>query len=108
MIGTTRIQDRLSGPYPTPTLVDGEFAASDAKDLVLALLGSAARAHQVRNLRSQVRSETPEPGSAELAARLEAAAAELAERLARASAEGRAVRVRSTIELEIDGEPFSR
>lgn len=82
-------------------LLEGTYDPAGAKDMVADLLGSAIRFHKLKNLRSQVHAEAPDPDSVEQLARLERTLAEWKELLASAREDGSDVRVSTSIRLEI-------
>ncbi len=92
----------------TQVLADGAFPGRQARDLVLALLDASADAHKLRNWTAQVHTESPDLEALEWIAQLEAAREELGDRIAAARADGSQVRLRATLQLEIEPAPARR
>ena len=101
MIDTTYLRRQQPEPTDEHTLLDESFTAGDARDLVRALADAAANVHKLRNLRCYVHSHDAEPPAARSLRELEVTHAELEALLDAARAEGRRVRLRTTIELEL-------
>jgi len=101
---SSRLNGRLTETTAPQLLVDDTYDGSEARELVTALLDSTRNAHNLRNLRAQMQQQQPEPSVAPSRERLAALRDELQQALARA--DGRRVRVRTTIDVEILDEPY--
>ncbi len=99
-----RTQNRVPDLSATSkTLVDHALEGQDAKDLVEAILDSTVNFHKLCSLRAQVKAECPELNSMQAIRELVAKRAEC-EELFKSAPPGYKLRVRTTIELEIDGD----
>ena len=58
MIDTPRFHSSRSGALSTDLLIDDVFTPSEAKDIVFGMLNAAINAYKLRNLRSQIHTES--------------------------------------------------
>ena len=109
MIDTSRLNGRHPLAAPQHELIDGTYDGREARDLVQALIDSTINAHKLRNLTSQVNTESPNGEALQSIRDLRATREALDERLGRACTDGLRIRLRTTIELDIeDDAPFTR
>ena len=104
MISQTRIPDRRSAPSANHVVIDGTFLSGDARDIVGALLDSMIQGHKLRNLRNHVHRECPDANALDAIRQLSATKAQLRTVLQAAAGSNTRVRVRSTIEFEVQNE----
>ena len=108
MLDTTTLNGRRAAPSTDHVLVDGTFSAREARDIVLAMIDANINRLKLRNLTSQVHTESPDEAAQRSIEALRATRSALLERLAQAGAEGLHLRLHSTLELEIDEAPAFR
>ena len=106
----SNLRDRSSASTTTSrtVLVDGSYSPADARDLVQAMLDAAVQFHKLRNLRSHVHAEAPDPGELHAIEDLKALRSQMTEAFRLANGDGTRLRLRSVLDLEIDEGPPSR
>ena len=102
MIDISRSKDATVARDSQQVLIDDSFSASEARDIVLALLDTSIDQQRLRNLRSQVHAQVADRSATELLPELVAARADLRTLLAQVGSAGLRVRVRSTISVEVE------
>ncbi|MEM9380447.1 MAG: hypothetical protein AAGB93_10910 [Planctomycetota bacterium] len=86
------------------TLIDGEFQADDAKDMLLTLIDREINAFKLRSLSALVRADEPDDGALAQISDLNATRERVELVVSEAIASGRRIRVHSTVQLEIESD----
>ena len=108
MIDASRLRDALTSS-DEQVLIDGTFASREARDLALALIDAAVNEHRLRNLQSEIRTQSPRDDATAAVEELRELRGEIRERFTRAAGEQRSpVRLKATIQLEFDDSPPRR
>ncbi|MEM1450573.1 MAG: hypothetical protein AAF957_08980 [Planctomycetota bacterium] len=89
------------------TLMDGEFQANDARDMLLSLIDREVNAFKLRSLSAMVRTDQPDRDSLAHIADLNVTREHIEQIVAEAVESGRRIRVRSTVRLEIESDTAS-
>ena len=110
--GTEARERRLRIPNaPTTTsshtLIDGEFQANDAKEMLLSLIDREVNAFKLRSLSAMVRTDQPDEDSLAHIADLNVTRDHIEEVVSEAVRSGRRIRVHSTVRLEIESDTAS-
>lgn len=104
MIDVTGIATMKSGEAAhalEALLVDGHYDGSEARQLLDALMSAAVNLQTLRNLRHHVRTESSSPAARSAISELEATRESLTAMLRTARANGKPLKIRTKLEIEV-------
>ena len=108
MIDASRLRSALSAPSEEQVLIDGSYKTREARDLALALIDAAINEHRLRNLQSEIRTQTPNDDATDAVEGLRQLRGQLREIFSQARGHKSPVRLKATIQIEFDETPPRR